>query len=106
VKDLHRGVDIGLPAGTEICSAQDGKVTFAGNSGDYGNVVVIGNEKGIVTKYAHCESIFVSVGQSVNMGDIIATVGNTGNSTGPHLHFEILAANQYRNSMYFAGTGG
>ena len=105
-KDLHRGIDIGLPAGTEIQSVQDGTVTFAGYSGDYGNVVIIENDKGITTKYAHCDSILVSEGQKVKTGDIIATVGNTGSSTGPHLHFEILKDGQYLNPAYFTNIGG
>jgi len=105
VKDLHRGVDIGLSAGTEIKSGQDGTVTFAGNSGDYGNVVVIENGKGISTKYAHCERLLVTAGQTVKMGDVIATVGSTGNSTGAHLHLEVLKDGQYLNPIYFADTG-
>jgi murein DD-endopeptidase MepM/ murein hydrolase activator NlpD len=106
VKDLHRGVDIAFAEGTEIMSAQDGTVTFAGYSGDYGNVVVIENDKGIVTKYAHCESLLVFVGQSVSVGDVIATVGNTGASTGAHLHFEVIKNGIYLNPLYFADSGG
>ena len=105
-KDLHRGIDIAMPEGTPIMSAQNGTVTFAGDSGDYGNVVVIENSDGIVTKYAHCETLFVSVGQTVNMGDTIATVGNTGVSTGAHLHFEVMKDGIYLNPAYFANTGG
>jgi len=104
-KDLHRGIDIGIAAGTSILSAQDGTVTFAGNSGGYGNVVVIENEHGIVTKYAHCETILVTEEQPVKIGDTIATVGSTGNSTGPHLHFEVLKDGQYMNPLFFADTG-
>jgi murein DD-endopeptidase MepM/ murein hydrolase activator NlpD len=104
-KDLHRGVDIAFASGTEIKSAQDGVVTFAGYSGDYGNVVVIENENGLVTKYAHCETLLVSTGQAVSMGDAIATVGSTGASTGPHLHFEVLKDGTYLNPLYFADTG-
>jgi murein DD-endopeptidase MepM/ murein hydrolase activator NlpD len=98
-------VDIGLASGTEICSAQDGIVTFSGYSGEYGNVVVIENDKGIVTKYAHCETLLVSVGQTVDMGEPIATVGSTGSSTGSHLHFEVLKDGVYLNPMFFAETG-
>ena len=105
VKDLHRGVDIALPEGTEIRSAQNGTVKFAGESGDYGNVVIIENNEGIVTKYAHCKNIFVTEGQTVNTGDVIATVGSTGLSTGPHLHYEFLKDGEYRNPLYFSGTG-
>lgn len=105
VKDLHRGVDIGLPTGTEIHAGQDGTVTFAGYSGDYGNVVVIEDSNGLVSKYAHCDSLLVSTGQTVSLGDVIAIVGNTGNSTGPHLHLEVLKNGQYLNPLYFADTG-
>jgi murein DD-endopeptidase MepM/ murein hydrolase activator NlpD len=105
-KDLHRGVDIALPEGTEILSAQNGTVTFAGYSGSYGNVVVIENDDGLTTKYAHCDSLLVSEGQTVSMGDIIATVGSTGSSTGPHLHFEVLINGEYRNPLFFSHTGG
>ena len=106
IKDFHRGIDIGLPTGTEIHSAQDGTVTFTGDSGDYGNIVVIENDKGIVTKYAHCDGIYVSEGQKVTANEFIATVGNTGNSTNPHLHFEILINGKYLNPIYFTHTGG
>jgi murein DD-endopeptidase MepM/ murein hydrolase activator NlpD len=104
-KDLHRGVDIGMAAGTEIQAAHGGVVTFAGYSGDYGNVVVIEDGNGLVTKYAHCETLLVSTGQAVGMGDAIATVGSTGASTGPHLHFEVLKDGTYLNPLYFADTG-
>jgi murein DD-endopeptidase MepM/ murein hydrolase activator NlpD len=105
VKDLHRGVDIGLPTGTEIRAGQGGTVTFAGYGGDYGNVVVIEDANGLVSKYAHCDSLLVSAGQTANMGDVIATVGNTGNSTGSHLHLEVLKNGRYLNPLYFADTG-
>jgi hypothetical protein len=105
VKDLHCGIDIGFPKGTEIKSAQEGTVTFAGVSGGYGNVVVIDDGNGLVTKYAHCDTLLVSEGQKVHMGDVIATVGSTGSSTGPHLHFEVMKDGQYMNPSYFADTG-
>jgi murein DD-endopeptidase MepM/ murein hydrolase activator NlpD len=104
-KDLHRGVDIAMPQGTPIMAGQDGTATFAGYSGDYGNVVIIEDDKGLVSKYAHCDTIGVSVGQTVKIGDVIATVGSTGNSTGPHLHLEILKNGQYLNALYFADSG-
>ena len=104
-KDLHRGVDIGLPQGTEIRAGQDGTVTFASASGNYGNVVIIEGDKGLISKYAHCDTILVSAGQTVKTGDVIATVGSTGNSTGPHLHLEILKDGAYINPIYFCDTG-
>jgi len=104
-KDLHRGIDIALSAGTEIRSTQGGTVTFAGVSGGYGNVVIIENTNGITTKYAHCDTISVSVGQTVSKGDVIATVGNTGDSTGAHLHYELLKDGEYLNPAFFTDTG-
>ncbi|MCC8022572.1 MAG: peptidoglycan DD-metalloendopeptidase family protein [Clostridiales bacterium] len=103
-KDLHRGVDIALPASTEILAGQSGTVTFAGSSGDYGLVVVLDDGEGLVSKYAHCSALLVSEGQAVEAGDVIARVGSTGNSTGPHLHLEILKDGQYLNPLYFAVT--
>jgi Membrane proteins related to metalloendopeptidases len=105
-KNYHKGVDIGLPTGTEIHAGFDGIVTAAGyDAGGYGNYVVIQNDDGVEAKYAHCDTLRVSVGQSVTKGDVIATVGNTGNSTGPHLHLEVVKDGQYLNPIYFAVTG-
>ena len=103
--DLHRGVDIGAAQGTEIRSGQDGTVTFAGWSGDYGYVTVIDDGKGLLSKYAHCETLFVTAGQEVKMGDVIAAVGSTGNSTGPHLHIEVMKNGVYLNPLFFMDTG-
>jgi murein DD-endopeptidase MepM/ murein hydrolase activator NlpD len=72
--------------------------------GGYGNVVFISGENGLETRYAHCHTINVTVGQEVSLGEVIATVGSTGNSTGPHLHFEILRDGQYLNPLFFAQT--
>jgi murein DD-endopeptidase MepM/ murein hydrolase activator NlpD len=103
--DLHRGVDIGVPRGTLIRSGQDGTVTFAGSSGDYGNVVIIEGNKGLLSKYAHCDTLFVVKGQSIKTGDVIAAVGSTGNSTGPHLHLEVMKDGIYINPLFYANTG-
>jgi len=103
-KNYHKGVDIGLPEGTEILAGQDGTVTFAGDGGDYGLVVVLDDGEGLVSKYAHCSALLVSAGQTVQAGDVIARVGNTGNSTGPHLHLEVIKDGQYLNPLYFAVT--
>lgn len=109
-KDYHMGVDIGLPTGTEILAGFDGTVTVAGyDTGGYGNYVVVQKVKDdgtvIEAKYAHCDSLLVSVGQSVSEGNVIAIVGNTGNSTGPHLHLEVVVNGQHLNPLYFAITG-
>ena len=103
-KDYHKGVDIAMPEGTDILAGQDGTVTFAGGNGEYGLIVVIENEDGLVSKYAHCSELMVSVGQTVEVGAVIGKVGSTGSSTGPHLHLEILQDGQYLNPLYFAVT--
>jgi murein DD-endopeptidase MepM/ murein hydrolase activator NlpD len=103
-KDNHMGVDVAVAAGTEILAAHDGTVTFAGDNGSYGLVVFIEGENGVETRYAHCGEILVSQGQTVTMGDVIAKVGSTGVSTGPHLHFEVLKDGQHLNPLYFAIT--
>ena len=103
-KDNHLGIDIGLPAGTEILAGQAGMVSFAGDSGGYGLVVVLDDGAGLVSKYAHCSEILVSGGQDVKAGDVIAKVGSTGSSTRPHLHFEIIKDNRYINPIFFALT--
>ena len=86
----HQGIDIGSPNGTPIKAAADGTVTFAGyTTGGYGNLVVISHGNNIETYYGHASKIYVSKGQTVSAGDVIAAVGSTGHSTGNHLHFEI-----------------
>ena len=108
-KDYHTGVDIGMAQGTEILAGHDGTVTLAGNAGGYGLCVAIEGEAyeghTLTTKYGHCSQLLVSVGQEVKAGDVIAKVGSTGNSTGPHLHLEVLVDGQYLNPLYFADTG-
>jgi len=103
-KDYHTGADIALPEGTDILAAQTGTVTFADNNGGYGLMVVIDGGDGLVTKYAHCSVLLVNAGQTVQAGDVIARIGSTGTSTGPHLHFEVLKNGQYLNPLYFSLT--
>jgi len=108
IKDLHRGLDIGAPEGTEIRAGLAGTVTTAAFDGSFGNYVVIETvmDDGSVleTKYAHCHTLLVSAGQTVSIGDVIATVGSTGDSTGAHLHVEILKDSVYMNPIYFMVT--
>lgn len=85
----HTGLDIAAPCGTPIKACNSGTVTFAGTNGSYGKLVKISHGDGVETWYAHCNSINVSVGQSISAGQNIAAVGSTGNSTGYHLHLEI-----------------
>ncbi len=84
----HKGLDIAAPIGEPISAVMDGKVAFAGRQRGYGNVVILEHKDYIMTVYAHNDANLVRLGDSVKKGQPIATVGNTGKSTGPHLHFE------------------
>jgi len=86
---FHPGIDIADPTGTPIHAAKGGQVIFAGWEGGYGNFVLIDHGGGIVTGYAHQSQIAVTQGQTVSQGQTIGSVGSTGDSTGPHLHFEV-----------------
>ena len=85
----HTGLDIATSTGTPIQAAASGTVTFSGYKGSYGNMIVITHANGVQTYYGHCSQLYVSSGTSVSQGQTIAAVGSTGNSTGPHLHFEV-----------------
>ena len=89
---LHAGCDIGASYGTAIWAAAGGTVISAGWNGGYGNCVMVNHGNGYTTVYGHMSRIAVSSGQSVSMGQVLGYVGSTGNSTGPHLHFEIRAS--------------
>lgn len=93
---MHRGLDIAASTGTAIKAADGGKVVFTGYKGAYGNMVEIDHGNGYRTRYAHCSKILVKTGTKVYKGQHIANVGNTGRSTGPHLHLEVIknGANQ------------
>jgi hypothetical protein len=106
-KDYHTGVDIAVQTGTEILAGGAGTVLEAGNGGNYGLTLLIDYGKGITARYAHCSALRVGVGQAVKLGDVIALSGNTGNSTGPHLHIEVLKDGEYLNPLYYVdGTQG
>src|SRR5690606_26451135 len=87
---MHQGIDVAAPVGTPVRAAAAGRVTHAGPLGTYGLLVVVDHGGGAETRYAHNSSLFVKEGDVVRQGKVIARVGSTGNSTGPHLHFEIL----------------
>lgn len=97
----HQGIDLGAPAGTPIVSAEAGKVVYSGWKSGYGNFVAIDHGHGFETHYAHCSKLMVRLGQVVGKGQQIAKVGNTGHSTGPHLHFEVISNGVHRNPVKF-----
>ena len=86
---LHEGIDIAASTGTPIWAAAAGTVIHAGWLGGYGNLVVVDHGNGLATAYAHASAILVAVGQQVAQGETVSLVGSTGNSSGPHLHFEV-----------------
>jgi hypothetical protein len=94
---FHYGLDIAAPAGTPIQAPQDGWVTFSGVLGGYGNAVVLQHTPGLSTLYGHASVLYVQAGEFVRRGQVLAAVGSTGRSTGPHLHFEVHQNNQFVN---------
>ncbi len=104
-EELHRGVDIAVPTGTVVYAAHDGTVMQAAYDSYYGNYVVITDGKGYTTKYAHMDSLTVSAGQSVKKGDTVGKSGNTGSSTGSHLHIECLYNGEYYNPLFYFEAG-
>lgn len=97
----HNGIDIGADINTEIYAADDGEVVFSGVQDGYGNYISILHDNGIETSYAHCNSLAVIQGDYVTKGQVIAYVGSTGNSTGPHLHFEVKVNGEYQNPLNY-----
>ena len=97
----HTGLDIVASVGTPIKVVANGTVTFAAYSGSYGYLVKVEHGNGVETWYAHTSKMYVKAGQEVKAGDIIAAVGNTGNSTGPHLHLEIRINGQHVNPQKY-----
>ena len=104
---MHRGIDIAAPTGTPIVAAAPGIVTYADwNSGGYGYLVEIQHPNGSLTIYAHNSKILVRKGQTVSQGELIAEMGSTGRSSGPHLHFEIhTKGNGAVNPMAYLPSG-
>ena len=88
-RSSHTGLDLATSSGTPIKAAASGTVTFSGYKGSYGNLMVITHENGVQTYYGHCSQLYLSAGATVSQGQTVAAVGSTGNSTGPHLHFEV-----------------
>jgi murein DD-endopeptidase MepM/ murein hydrolase activator NlpD len=98
---MHEGIDITAPSGTSIWAAADGTVIHSGWLGGYGNLVVVDHGNGLATAYAHASAIFVGVGQTVSQGETIALVGSTGDSSGPHLHFEVRVNGQAVDPLFY-----
>ncbi|MFC2728891.1 MAG: M23 family metallopeptidase [Centipeda sp. (in: firmicutes)] len=92
--EFHQGIDIAADMGTPIVATADGIVTAAGWNGGYGNMVDVDHGGGIVTRYGHASALAVTVGQKVRRGEVIAYVGSTGRSTGPHVHYEVRVDGQ------------
>lgn len=95
----HSGIDIGADAGTEIYAVKSGRVIFSGIADGYGNYVKLDHGNGLQTAYGHCSALAVNEGDEVKKGQIIAYVGSTGNSTGPHLHFEVRVDGEFKNPL-------
>lgn len=99
--EFHEGIDFAAPEGTRIRAVAAGIVTWAGPRGGYGNMVQIDHGNGYATRYGHAYKVLVHVGETVNRGDVLALVGDTGRSTGPHVHFEVLKNGREVNPARF-----
>ena len=98
---MHNGTDLAAPLGTKIVASGDGVVIFAGNNGGYGRLIKIRHSQGFISYYAHLHKINVKVGQKVLRGDKIGTMGNSGRSTGVHLHYEIRLGGKPINAINY-----
>lgn len=99
--EFHRGIDLGCHPGTQVHASRSGEVVFSGYEDGYGNLVIIEHEFGYRSYYGHLSRIMVKKGQRIKPGETIALSGNTGRSTGPHLHFEIRKNGQALNPLTF-----
>lgn len=100
-RKFHTGIDIGAGSGSRIVAANSGTVILSGWNGGYGKCIVVDHGGGITTLYAHCSKLLVGRGATVSRGQTIAKVGSTGNSTGPHLHFEVRVNGVYKNPLNY-----
>jgi murein DD-endopeptidase MepM/ murein hydrolase activator NlpD len=98
---LHAGLDIAAAPGSPVYAPGDGIVTFAGYDEGYGKMVTIDHGYGVTTRFGHCAQVYVQVGQKISRYDVIASVGNTGRSTGPHLHYEVRVNGVPRNPALY-----
>jgi lipoprotein NlpD len=97
----HDGIDLAAPEGSAIGAAAAGTVIYAGEQSGYGSIVILRHVDGLVTLYAHCSEILVGEGREVRRGEPIARVGQTGRTSGPHLHFEVREGTRPRNPLLF-----
>lgn len=100
-KELHGGIDFRGKVGSPIRATASGKIIYAGYRGGYGNCVIISHDKKLKTLYAHMSAILVKKGENIEVGDTIGKLGNTGRSTGPHLHYEVYLNNKRINPESF-----
>lgn len=105
-REFHTGIDLAAKTGTSIKAAQGGKVIFVGRKGNYGQTVIIDHMNGYNTLYGHNSKILVKVGQWVQARQNIALMGNTGRSTGPHLHFEVYKNNKVVDPLKYVYVAG
>jgi len=102
---IHEGLDLGAPIGTPVEATGDGQVVWAGWRDRYGNLVEIDHGNGLHTRYGHLSKVMVTVGAKVGRGSVIGLVGETGRTTGPHLHYEVRMGDQATNPMKFIAAG-
>lgn len=100
-QEFHKGIDYAAPTGTPIYAAEAGTVTVSGYGNSTGNWIAINHGDGLLTYYFHCSALYVRVGEQVTKGQNIAAVGSTGDSTGPHLHFQVMSNGSAVNPLYY-----
>lgn len=100
-EEFHYGLDLAAEEGTEIRCFADGRVKAVGDSSSLGNYLIVDHTDGYSTLYAHCSRVIASAGKAVAMGETIAEVGQSGNATGPHLHFVLYRGSTYLNPIYY-----
>ncbi len=98
---FHKGVDFAGVLGSPVIAVAEGVVTFSGKQSGYGNLVEVRHKDGLVTRYGHCQRLLVKEGATVAQGQTIATLGSTGRSTGPHVHFEVLVGGKQVNPLKY-----
>ncbi len=98
---MHTGLDVAGDMGTDIVAADAGVIEFSGEMNGYGNYIIIDHENGYKTAYAHCDELLAVEGVRVKQGDVIAKMGSTGRSTGPHLHFEIKVNDEFCDPLEY-----